>query len=491
MHSPRTCHRIRLEASVNRRNRIFAGILLAYLAGVGLLMWRLVGDIAPRYRESAEDSMVETAQLLATLLEPTATASGPNVEAFAGTFAALRARRFDADIYGVKKQRVELRATVVDGQGHVLFDSRGRSLGADFSRWRDVRLALEGKYGARTTREREEDPASAVMHVSVPVFYQDRIVGAVTVSKPVASLGQFMQAAQHKTLVAGITAAMAALILMIILSLWLVIPSGLVADYLRRVRMQRSWNLAGLWRHLGEMTSTAYKDVRDALEGRSFAADYAQTLTHELKSPLSAIRGAADLLQEPMADADRKRFLGNIERETQRIHELVDRMMQLAALESRRVLEAPEAVELAPLLEELATSATAAGAARGIHIQLEVPGAAQVLGDALLLKQAVGNLLANALDFSPADATITLALQLSPKTVTICVRDHGPGIPHFAGDKVFEKFFSLTRPESSRKSTGLGLTFVREIAHLHYGRAAIHNHEDGGAIATLTLPRMR
>jgi two-component system sensor histidine kinase CreC len=476
---------------VNRRNRIFAGILLAYLAGVGLLMWRLVDDIAPRYRESAEDSMVETAQLLATLLEPAATPSGPNVETFAQTFATLRARRFDADIYGVRKQRVELRATVVDGQGHVLFNSLGRSLGADFSRWRDVRLALEGKYGARTTREVADDPRSAVMYVSVPIFYQDRIVGAVTVGKPVTSLGQFMQAAQHKTLLAGVTAAIAALILMLILSLWLVIPSGLVADYLRRVRMQRSWDLPGLWRHLGEMTATAYKDVRDALEGRSFAADYAQTLTHELKSPLSAIRGAADLLHEPMPETDRRRFLDNIERETQRIHELVERMMQLAALESRRLLESPEPVEVAPLLEELATSATAAGAARGIPVQLQVTGSAQVLGDPLLLKQAVGNLLANALDFSPSNSPIELRLELSPKSVIIGVRDHGPGIPHFASDKVFEKFFSLTRPDSSRKSTGLGLTFVREIAHLHYGRAAIRNHEDGGAIATLTLPRMR
>jgi two-component system sensor histidine kinase CreC len=476
---------------VNRRNRIFAGILIAYLAGVGLLMWRLVSDIAPRYRESAEDSMVETAQLLATLLEPAATPSGPNVESFGRIIAALRARQFDADIYGVRKQRVALRATVVDGQGHVLFDSRGRSLGADFSRWRDVRLALEGKYGARTTREIEGDDASAVMYVSVPIFYQDRIVGAVTVAKPVTSLGQFMQAAQHKTLVAGITAAVAALILMIILSLWLVIPSGLLADYFRRVRMQRSWDLPGLGRHLGEMTSTAYKDVRDALEGRSFAADYAQTLTHELKSPLSAIRGAADLLQEPMADADRRRFLGNIERETQRIHELVDRMMQLAALESRRLLDSPEPVEIVPLLEELAASAAATGAARGIQIQLEAAGPAQVLGDALLLKQAVGNLLANALDFSPANSRIVLSLELSPRSLTIGVRDHGPGIPHFAGDKVFEKFFSLTRPNSSRKSTGLGLTFVREIAHLHYGRAAIRNQEDGGALATLTLPRVR
>jgi signal transduction histidine kinase len=98
----------------------------------------------------------------------------------------------------------------------------------------------------------------------------------------------------------------------------------------------------------------AYEEMRDALAGRNYVADYVQTLTHELKSPLSAIRGAAELLHEPgMPAADRKRFLGNIERETQRIQELVDRMMELAALESRHTLQ-PRAGGAAPLLHELA-----------------------------------------------------------------------------------------------------------------------------------------
>lgn len=476
---------------MNRRNRIFAGILLAYLAGVGWLMWRLVEDIAPRYRESAEDAMVETAHLLAVQLEASATPAGPRVDAFASTIAALQARRFDADIYGVRKQRVDLRVSVVDGQGLVVFDSLGRSLGADFSRWRDVRLALAGKYGARTTRDEDGDPLSAVMYVAVPIIHQDRIVGAVTVGKPVTSQGPFTQAARQKTLVAGITAGLAALVLMVVLSLWLVIPRGLVGDYLRRIGMQRSWDLAGLWRHLTEMTTTAYRDVRDALEGRSFGADYAQTLTHELKSPLSAIRGAADLLREPMVDEDRQRFLDNIEREARRIHDLVDRMMQLAALESRRLLESPQPVQLKPMLEELAASAAATGASRGIRIELEAPEDVEVLGDELLLKQAVGNLLGNALDFSPDGGVITMRLESGPTSAMLSVRDHGPGIPHFASDKVFEKFFSLTRPGTSRKSTGLGLTFVREIMHLHYGRATIRNHPEGGAVATLTLPRIR
>jgi two-component system sensor histidine kinase CreC len=68
------------------------------------------------------------------------------------------------------------------------------------------------------------------------------------------------------------------------------------------------------------------------------------------------------------------------------------------------------------------------------------------------------------------------------------VRDHGPGIPDFAGAKVFEKFFSLARPHSKRKSTGLGLAFVKEIAELHRGRVSLRNADGGGALATLNLP---
>ena len=72
----------------------------------------------------------------------------------------------------------------------------------------------------------------------------------------------------------------------------------------------------------------------------------------------------------------------------------------------------------------------------------------------------------------------------------VVVRDQGPGIPDYADDKVFERFYSLPRPHSQRKSTGLGLPFVKEVAELHHGRVSLRNGEDGGAIATLSLPRL-
>jgi two-component system sensor histidine kinase CreC len=479
---------------MSKRNRVFAGLLLAYLLGVGWLIWSLLADIDPRYRESAEDALVETSQLVATLVEQQIKRDGVvQSEPLAALFTSLYARRFEAQIYAVTKTRVELRVLVVNAEGRVLYDSTGREQGQNVEQRREIARTLRGEYGARTTVDVEGDPTSAVMYVGAPVRIGDRIVGAVSVGKPVASFGQYVDAARRKTLLVGLTAALASVVLMLMLSAWAVRPFGIVADYVRHVRRQRELSLPRLSRSALGAIGAAYDEMRDALAGRNYVADYVQTLTHEVKSPLSAIRGAAELLQEPMPEADRQRFLANINRETQRIQELVDRMMELAEIESRRRLTNPEPVPLAPLLEEVASSARASGAAREVAVTLDLgsdAAAAVVEGDAFLLRRAITNLVDNALDFAPARSTVEIALAIKPRTLEVRVRDHGPGIPDYATDKVFEKFYSLARPHSKKKSTGLGLSFVKEIAELHRARATLGNADDGvGAVAVLALRR--
>ena len=486
---------------MTKRNRVFAAILLAYAIGVGWLMWRLVADIDPRYRESAEESLVETAHLMAASIEQrwderARIVGGPaeaviDVAVLEPLFRDLYSREINATIFGFEKTRFELRMTVVDAQGKVLFDSLAREEGADHSQWRDVKLALQGSYGARTTPDVDNDARTAVMYVAVPLRREGAIVGAVSVGKPAESFGQFVAAARRKTLAVGAVSVAAVALLVFILSAWLVRPFGAIADYVRYVRAQRTLSLPRLTRRALGSIGAAYGEMRDALVGRSYVADYVQTLTHELKSPLSAIRGAAELLHEAgMPVQDRERFVSNIERETARIQALVDRMMELAALESRRSLDRVAPVKLPPLLEECVASAQAAGAPRQIRVTLTAATDASVEGDALLLQRAVSNLLDNALDFSPDSATIEVMLTTDTRQAEITVRDHGPGIPDYADDKVFEKFFSLARPGTQRKSTGLGLPFVREVATLHDGRVTLRNAPGGGALATLALPTM-
>ena len=488
---------------MTKRTRIFIGILVAYALGVAFLMYRQLADIDPRYRESTEDSLVDTAQLMASIVEQASSGGRLRVEGLEPVFRALYARRFSAEIYGVEKTRVDLRMTIVDRAGLVVFDSRSAEIGADHSRWHDVFLALRGGYGARTTPDVEGDPRSSVMYVAAPVHDLTaggggEVIGAVSVGKPVQSFGQYVEAARRKTLQLGATSVVAVLLLVVILSVWLVRPFGVIADYVRYVRAERTFNLPRLGRRALGAFGAAYDEMRDALAGRNYVADYVQTMTHEVKGPLSAIRGAAELLQEPMADADRARFVANIARETQRIQELVDRMMELTALESRRSLDRAAPVALRTLANEVATSAAPTAQARGLTLEV-LPGDPDergandhdpvVSGDAFLLQRGLANLVDNALDFSPRGGRVTIEVIGHGRSCDLVVRDSGPGIPEFAEGKVFEKFYSLARPSTKKKSTGLGLSFVKEIADLHRGRATLKNQPGGGAVATLSLPR--
>jgi two-component system sensor histidine kinase CreC len=475
---------------VTKRTRVFVGILLVYAIGVGVLIWQLVGDIDPRYRESAEESLVETAYLVATLVEQHSGGDTLDAEVLRPVFRDLVGKSFEARIFDTVKTGVELRIVVVDAAGTVVFDSTGLREGEDFSRWRDIRRALRGEYGARTSADIDGNAATSVMWVAAPIRVDGRIVGAASAGKPLQSLTDFIASARRKTLLVGLVSVGSVLLLAVILSVWLVRPFGLVADYVRYVRAQRSFSLPRLGRRALGTLGAAFDEMRDALAGRNHVADYVQTLTHELKSPLSSIRGAAELLQEPaMPGADRQRFVANIARETQRIQELVDRMMELTVLESRRGLERTAPVALAPLLQEAVASAQGAAAARRITIALQAGVPAWADGDALLLRRAVANLLDNAIDFSPDGGSVDVALDSAGRGIEIRVRDRGPGIPDYADAKVFEKFYSLARPHSRKKSTGLGLAFVKEIAELHHGRITLRNAAGGGALAVLALPR--
>jgi two-component system sensor histidine kinase CreC len=112
-----------------------------------------------------------------------------------------------------------------------------------------------------------------------------------------------------------------------------------------------------------------------------------------------------------------------------------------------------------------------------------------VQGDAFLLAQALGNLVHNAIDFTPAGGTVAMRIRAEAGQAVVAVEDTGSGVPDYALAQVFDRFYSLPRPDTGRKSSGLGLSIVREVARLHRGEATLENRTEGGARAVLTLPR--
>lgn len=109
-------------------------------------------------------------------------------------------------------------------------------------------------------------------------------------------------------------------------------------------------------------------------------------------------------------------------------------------------------------------------------------------GERFLLQQALSNLIDNAIAFSPRSGVITLKSEVIDRRWHFSVTDQGPGLPDYAESRVFERFYSLPRPDGSTRSSGLGLSFVQEVAQLHGGTASLNNCELGGATAYLSLP---
>lgn len=474
-------------------------IVLTYVLLVALsfscVIYLIIRDVRPRYLEAVEDSVVDTAEFVAALLSQQVRGGELHIESLEETMSALAQRRFQARIYNIVKREVALDIYITDARGLLLYDSSGRYLpGADFSRWNDVVRTLRGEYGARSTRTDPEDPSSSVLYVAAPIVKNGDIYGVVSVSKPTNSISFLIGIAQKRFLFSLLLVGLTAIAFAVGLSFWIARPVRRLTDYANAIRRGESRRLPALGRSEIGQLGRALEEMQLKLEGKNYIEDYVRALTHELKSPITGIKGAGEILREHVTDERGLKFLDNIDSDAERLSSLVERMLQLSRLENVRAVSKSR-FSAREFLSELAASFEAQLARQGLSLKLEAPAGLVVEGDALLLRQAVGNLISNAMDFSPSGGAITLSAWLEPvagqERLVISVRDQGAGIPDFALDKIFDKFFSLSRPEGGpnggKKSTGLGLPFVREVMALHGGEVALEN-KNPGLEARMFLP---
>jgi two-component system sensor histidine kinase CreC len=198
-----------------------------------------------------------------------------------------------------------------------------------------------------------------------------------------------------------------------------------------------------------------------------------RALTHELKSPLTAIQGAAELLAEALPDADRERFAQQVQEQSLRLRDLVDRMLALSRLEGLRAIEHPQPVALLALVDRVVADGAALAAQRGVEVRWQARDEATLrAADPESLGLLFSNLWANALDFAPEGSPLTLSLRRQGREAVFTLRDAGPGVPDFALPQLGERFFSLPRPRDGRRGSGLGLAIVRQAAALHGGSVA-------------------
>lgn len=470
-------------------------ILIAAILTLGFfrLCDYLLDDLESQTFQASEEAMVDAAQLFASAAEThliNGKFSPALLSAFSNTFNNAHQREFEANIFVKKKTYVSIDCYLTDENGIVIFDSKQERLGQDLSDFNDVHKTRQGQYGARSSRVSENDPTSSIMYIGAPIHHEGEIIGVATAYKAQKELLPFVNKRRGQILKPTIAIALAILFLIWSVLFWLYRPIGRLAEFARNISAgeRPSFPPLGKGQEVN-LLGKALRDMRETLEGRSYVENYTQTLTHELKSPLAAIRGSAELLNEEMPLEDRSRFLANIRNEVERSERLINRLLHLSALEGKTELQKREPINLKVLLTESIRLLESQADLKNIQLKVVLPPKDIIFqGDYYILRAALENLLQNALDFSPENSSIEVYLTPFGKEVTLSVRDHGPGFPHYALEKAFDRFYSH-RPEShGSKGSGLGLTFVKEAAQLHGGAATIENSSEGGAVVSIRLP---
>lgn len=215
-------------------------------------------------------------------------------------------------------------------------------------------------------------------------------------------------------------------------------------------------------------------------------------VSHELMTPLTAIRGYTQTLAMPgiaVDDETRARYFDIVDQETYKLEAIIGDLLELAKLEGGGVALAAEPVAIRELFRRVADRHAPTLQARGIELVRDAPAGAQIVGDAHRLEQAVQNVASNAIRHTPDGGRVELRAARAGDRVRIVVRDTGPGIPPEHLPHIFDRFYKADASRTGTASgSGLGLSIVRAIIERHGGAVTASNAPDGGAMFEMVLP---
>jgi signal transduction histidine kinase len=251
---------------------------------------------------------------------------------------------------------------------------------------------------------------------------------------------------------------------------------------------------------LGRLVGTAVQNIRsyeaerqtvDELRRLSaLRADFVSLVSHELRSPMAAVIGAARTLQDRwrnLSPDQREAFLALIADETNRLAALIGDVLDTSRIEAGTFSYSFTDVDIARLVEDAV--ATASIGQDEVRVRANVTGTVPpVRGDRERLRQIVTNLIDNAIKYSPSGDEVEVTVRPANGSVRIVVTDNGPGIPRDQQRLIFEKFGRAEVPGSSKPGTGLGLFIARSIAEAHGGTLDVRSSPESGAMFELTLP---
>jgi two-component system phosphate regulon sensor histidine kinase PhoR len=246
------------------------------------------------------------------------------------------------------------------------------------------------------------------------------------------------------------------------------------------------------------MVLLVFRDVSDMRAGESMRRDFVANVSHELKTPLTALTGFIETLQGPARDdpAAQDRFLRLMAQETARMNRLVSDLLSLSRLEGQSRRRPKERIDLMPILRETIEAMEPGASGEGVALSLEGPETAPAPGDADQLVQVVTNLVENAVKYGARPGTVRVAVARIEREPVIrgpawklVVADDGVGIEPEHIPRLTERFYRVDTGRSREEGgTGLGLAIVKHIVNRHRGRLRIESEPERGTRVSVVLP---
>ncbi len=220
--------------------------------------------------------------------------------------------------------------------------------------------------------------------------------------------------------------------------------------------------------------------------------EFLSNVSHELRTPLTSILAFVETLEDGAIkdEENNQRFLGVIRKNAQRMHRLIDDILELSFIESGGIEINAKKISLTSLVREVFTNLSAKAKERRIKLISEVPDDVSVIADSVRLEQMVTNLIDNAIKFNSEKGTVTVNFEVKDEKNIILITDTGEGISGEHLQRIFERFYRTDRARSREiGGTGLGLAIVKHLARLHGGEVSVHSTLGKGTTFSIELPR--
>ena len=471
-------------------------LFILYFVISSALIWVFVQRTSMK---SAKQVLVEVSSLLSNI----ASQNIKNSEIDIANFDGIIEDYFPSPVASQKSRKNQLLANlafyITDKDGLLILDSRGLNLGTSMKEQTEVDSALLGKGISRISVEPAHESKRVwgiintsyffkpqFLYVSNPIYDHKReIIGVLVVAAPMLDLMDENYLYEF-------------MFYIFLISLFFgIVGSYRISRNINRLEKYTSRLFNGEEVSIPDLNTQfdrlalAIKKSHGEVELKDDVEEYINTLAHELRTPITGVRLAAENLKTDMSEGERSDFIRGILDSNKHMDRLVTRLLDLSKVERRESLSKLISINVKTVVMSVVKKTSRAGiiAKKNITIKYEISDDIKVKAEGLLFEQAIANIINNAIDFSPDSGTITIKATQTNSAVNIVVLDEGPGIPIQVMSKLFTRFFSVSRPDTGKRSTGLGLRFVKKIMQLHGGEITLNNRFlQSGAEAKLRFP---